>query len=112
MSIERRSVKGDLLPPAKPPSFGSPNPVGVMMYDPAGYVGYAVMKSGRQKYAGSEPTPDEAKSSFESYTSFFGTYAVDQGTRTVTFHLNGSLDPNRTNTDYRISLICPAIACR
>jgi hypothetical protein len=68
------------------------------------------MQSGRQKYIGSEPTPAEAKSAFESFTSFFGTYAVDQATGSVTFHIDGSLvsfrqacDPNLINSDRRNS---------
>jgi hypothetical protein len=80
-------------------STGSPGAVGFMMYDPAGYVGLTVMQPGRQKYAGSEPTPSEAKSAFESLTSFFGTYAVKQP-GSVSFHLDGSLDPNQTNSDH------------
>jgi hypothetical protein len=100
VSIERRGANGALLPPAKPPAFGSPNPVGLMMYDPAGYVGVAVMQSGRQKYAGSEPTPAEAKAAFESHISFFGTHAITAGTKTVVFRVDGSLNPNLTNTEY------------
>jgi hypothetical protein len=69
------------------------------MYDPGGYVGLSVMQPGRQKYAGSEPTPAEAKSAFESISSFFGTYAAKQP-GSVSFHLDGSLDPNHTNTDH------------
>jgi hypothetical protein len=79
----------------------SPNAVGVMMYDPAGYMGLAVMQSGRQKYAGSEPTPAEAKSAFESFRSFFGTYAIDETAGSVTVHIDGSLDPNLTGSDYQ-----------
>ena len=101
VSVERRSAKGELLPPATPPAFGSPNPIGLMMYDPDGYMGLAVMQSGRQKYAGSEPTPSEAKSSFESFMSFFGTYVVNEAAGSMTVHVDGSRDPNLTNSDYQ-----------
>jgi len=80
-------------------SSGSPSAVGLMMYDPAGYVGFALMQPGRQRYADSQPTPSEAKAAFESFTSFFGTYSVKQP-GTIAFHLDGSLDPNQTNTDH------------
>jgi len=80
---------------------GSSNPVGVMMLDPAGYMGLAVMQSGRQKYAGSEPTPAEAKSAYESFRAFFGTYVINQPAGSITVHLDGSLDPNLTGTDYQ-----------
>jgi hypothetical protein len=80
-------------------STGSPGAVGLMMYDPAGYAGLALMQPGRQKYAGSEPTPAEAKAAFESFTSFFGTYTIKQP-GTVAFQLDGSLDPNQTYTGH------------
>ena len=78
----------------------SPNAVGVMMYDPAGYMGLAVMQRGRQKYVGSEPTPAEAKAAFDSFRSFFGTYAVNDAAGSITVHVDGSLDPNLSNSDY------------
>jgi hypothetical protein len=80
-------------------SSSSPSAVGLMMYDSAGYFGLALMQPGRQKYAGSEPTSSEAKAAFESFASFFGTYSVKQP-GTVAFHLDGSLDPNQTNSDH------------
>ncbi len=43
VSIERLGPQGELLPSPAPPSFGSPNPVGFIMYDPAGYMGVTIM---------------------------------------------------------------------
>src|SRR2546427_12501798 len=37
--IERLGPKGELLPAPAAPAFGSPNPVGVLMSEPAGYMG-------------------------------------------------------------------------
>ena len=87
------------------PAVGSSNAVGVMMLDPAGYMGLAVMQSGRQKYAGSEPTPAEAKSAYESFRAFFGTYVINQAAGSITVHLDGSIDPNLTGTDYQSAFV-------
>jgi hypothetical protein len=92
--VERLGPKGDILPAPAAPAFGSPNPVGVLMYDPNGYMGVTIMQSGRQKYAGVEPTPDEAKAALASYVSYFGTFSVDEAGGIVTHHVQGSLNPS------------------
>lgn len=99
VTIERRDAKGALLPP-QPPAFGSPNPIGFIIYDPAGYMGVTIMQSGRQKYAGAQPTPEEARAALTSYTSYFGTYTINEAERVVTHHVQGSLNPNM-GTDQR-----------
>ena len=96
VSVEQRGPKGELLAPKAPGA-----PVGLMMCDPDGFVGLAVMQSGRQKYGGSEPTPAEAKAAFESFTSIFGTYTADQRGGSMVIRVDGSLDPNLTSTEYR-----------
>ena len=77
--------------------------LGLMVFDPDGYVAVAVMQSGRQKYAESAPTPAEAKAAFGSFTSYFGTYTVDAPAKAITFRVLGGLDHNLTDTDRRIS---------
>jgi hypothetical protein len=100
LAIERRDANGP-LPPARPPAFGSPNPVGLMIYDPDGYMAVAMMQSGRQKYVSNEPTPAEAKATIESHISYFGTYTINEAERVVTYHIQGSLDPRWTGTDQK-----------
>jgi hypothetical protein len=73
--------------------------VGLMIFDRDGHVGLAQMDGGRRKYAGSEPTPAEAKAAFDSIRSMFGTYSIDPGVGRVTLHLDGSLNPNLTGSD-------------
>jgi hypothetical protein len=94
VGVERLGPKGDILPAPAAPAFGSPNPVGVLMYDPNGYMGVTIMQSGRQKYTGVEPTPDEAKAALASYVSYFGTFSVDETGGIVTHHVHGSLNPS------------------
>lgn len=85
------------------PASSSGDPIGLMMYDTDGYVGVAIMQGGRQKYAGAEPTPTEAKAALATFTSYFGTYAVDPAAKSVAFQFDGSLDPNLTRTSQESS---------
>ena len=94
VSVERLGPKGDILPAPAPPAFGSVNPVGILLYDPNGYMGVTIMQSGRQKYAGAEPTPDEAKAALASYVAYFGKFSVDEAGGIVTHHVQGSLNPS------------------
>jgi len=80
------------------PTAGGHSPIGLLVVDPDGFVGLAVMDGGRQKYSSSEPTPAEAKATFDSFRSLFGTCRVDQADSTMTLHLDGSLDPNATDS--------------
>lgn len=77
--------------------------LGLMVFDPDGYVAVAVMQSGRQKYAGGQPTPAEAQAAFGSFASYFGTYTIDAPTTALTFRVLGGLDHNMTGTEERIS---------
>jgi hypothetical protein len=101
LTIERLGPDGVVLAPAAPPAFGSPNPVGFIVYDAAGYMGVTIMQSGRQKFRGAEPTPEEAKAALLSFTSYFGTFSVNEAEGTVTHHVQGSLNPNNTGTDLK-----------
>ncbi len=103
MAIERFTPNGELLSPPAPPAFGSPNPTGFIVYDAAGYMGVTIMQSGRQKFAGGQPTVDEAKAALLSYTSYCGTFSVNDADGVVTHHIQTSLNPNNTGTDQRSS---------
>ncbi len=47
----------------------------------------------RPKYAGRQPTPDEAKAAITGYIAYFGTFTVDEKARTVTHHRTGNINP-------------------
>ena len=103
IAMERLGSEGKLLPPAAPPAFGSPNPIGFVVYDAAGYMGLTIMQSGRPKFAGAQATADEAKAAFLGYISYCGTFSVDDASGVVTHHIQTSLNPNDTSTDERSS---------
>ena len=75
------------------PSRG-PHPTGLMHYDPKGYMSVQIMPDRpRGKYAGTSPTPDEAKAAIIGYTAYFGTYTIDEQAHTITHHRTGDLNP-------------------
>ncbi len=96
--IELLGPGGEVLPAPAPPSFGSPGPIGVMFYGPGGHFGVTIMQSGRPRYAGAQPTPEEAKKALAGFIAYFGTYGADAASRTLTHHVEGSLHPNDTGS--------------
>ena len=97
--VERIGADGELLPSPEPPSFGSRGAVGYIMYDPSGYMGVTIMQPGRQAYADEQPTPDEAVAALRSYTSYFGTYTVNEAEGYLTHHLQGNVRPPGASND-------------
>lgn len=71
-----------------------PHPKGLIIYDAKGYMAVQIMPDrARLPFAGSQPTPDEAKAARTGYTAYFGAYTTDEAARTVTHHRTGDLNP-------------------
>jgi hypothetical protein len=76
------------------------HPTGLIYYDAAGYMAAQIMPDRpRLKYAGSQPTPEEAKTAIIGYTAYFGTYSIDERARTVTHHRKGCIDQGAVGVD-------------
>ena len=90
---ERITTDGELLPTPDPPSPGAAGEVGYIMYDAAGYMGVVVMSPGRPPYASGGPTGEEAVGALGTYTSYFGTYTVNEAEGYLTHHLQGNVRP-------------------
>jgi Lipocalin-like domain len=76
------------------PSLGS-DPVALLIYDRAGHFAAQFMKRDRTTAIPS-PTVAAAPNNTrarDGYDAYFGTYAVDEGARTVTQRLMGALEP-------------------
>lgn len=91
VSIEQRNAKGEAIPPAA--SAANQNRTGYIIYDPAGYMAVSIMPVGRKKYAGAQPTDEEARAAMAGYTAYFGTFTIDEKGQAVTHRLQGSLNP-------------------
>ena len=73
---------------------------GLMYYDGLGNMAAQVMPSrARAKYAGTQPTPDEAKEAITGYLAYFGTYTVNERSRTITHHRKGNINPGQVGDD-------------
>ena len=76
-----------------------PNPRGLLVFDGAGYALEITTRAGRTPYAGGQPTPAEALTTFTSYGGFWGRYRVDPQQRRISFRNEGALHPNRMGPD-------------
>jgi hypothetical protein len=73
---------------------------GLMYYDDLGNMAAQVMPSrARAKYAGTQPTPDEAKEAITGYLAYFGTYTVNVRAQTITHHRKGNINPGQVGDD-------------
>ena len=93
VKIERFDADGELLEPP------SEDRVGYIIYDPAGYMGVTLMQPDRRPRAGNQLTPEEALASYSTYTSYFGTFTVNEAEGFVTHHLEGSLNTGGAGSD-------------
>jgi hypothetical protein len=98
VSIEQRSAGGELV---SPPAGSMANRTGYIIYDPAGYMAVSIMPVGRKKYAGPQPTEEEAKAAITGYAAYFGTFTIDGAAGTITHHLHGSLNPGMASEQRR-----------
>ena len=94
VKIERFDADGELLaPPIE-------DRLGYIIYDPAGYMGVTIMQPDRQPYAG-QRTPEEALAAYSTYSSYFGTFTVNEAEGFLTHHLEGSLNTRGVGSDYK-----------
>lgn len=103
VSTEQRNAKGEIVPPAT----GNQNRVGYLVYDPAGYMAVSIMPVGRKKYAGAQPTNEEAKAAITGYTAYFGRFSVNEAEGAVTHLLEGSLNAGMGREQKRFFELTP-----
>jgi Lipocalin-like domain len=73
------------------------DPVGRLIYDARGGMFIEIMRKERPRSTAAVPpqvTPEEAKSAFDGYIAYFGTYALNETEHTVTHRVEASLFPN------------------
>lgn len=88
---------GDQLPSR----FGT-NPTGYILYDQTGHMTVQIMSSPWPKFANpDQPTPQELAAVFNGYVAYAGTYDYDAATRSVTHHVQMSVDPGDVGQDFR-----------
>jgi hypothetical protein len=71
-----------------------PTPRGFLIYDSSGHMAVQLMKVDRPALidcAGSRPSAADNSQSVNGYDAYWGMYAIDQASNTVTHHLEGAL---------------------
>jgi hypothetical protein len=90
VSIETRNAKGEVIPPA---AGANQNRIGYIVFDDAGYMAVTIMPLGRKKAAGAQMTDEEAQAALAGYAGYFGTFTINEKEPSVTYHVEGSIDP-------------------
>ena len=78
------------------PSYG-PNPEGTVVFTPDGHYSLQIVRHGRPAFASKNRmagTADENKAAVQGMISHFGTYAVDEAGKSITFRIQASSYPN------------------
>jgi hypothetical protein len=97
VSCERKSSSGELSYP-----YGE-KPVGRITYDKAGRMSAQLMRPERRSPAGAilhTDSPTELRDVL-GFVAYFGTFDIDEGTRTVIHHVQASLVPGYVVTDLK-----------
>jgi hypothetical protein len=87
------------------------NPVGRITYDAAGRMSATLMNPGRRAIGGSstrgsaaairEASPDDLREILGGFTAYFGTFDIDESSRTVIHHVQAHLIPSWVGADLR-----------
>ena len=83
--------------------FG-PNPKGALILDANGRYGAMIIRPGLPKLASDNrgaATPEEAKAIVAGSIGHFGSYAVSDADKTITFHIETSTHPNWDATEQK-----------
>ena len=82
------------------PQWG-PNPMGVLMFDSTGHYSTTIMRASLPKIAANDRTKgttDENKAIMQGMLTHFGSYTLDEPSRTLTFRIEGSSYTNWAGT--------------
>lgn len=94
---ETRDATGRIVPPG--PSANNTGRTGYIVYDPAGYMGVTIQWPERPTFAGRQPTSQEARAAMGTYTSYWGSFAVNDAASVVTHQTFGALSTAMSGTN-------------
>ena len=89
------------------PTWGT-NPKGSLILTENGRFSVQIMRTDRPKFASNnrmKGTPEEIKATVEGTISYFGTYAVDEAGKTLTYKIEGASFPNWNGTDQKRPIV-------
>lgn len=67
--------------------------IGYITYSGTGYMGVSSMDKNRMRFAGDQPTPEEAQEALRGYSAYYGPYTVNDEEGFVMHHRAGQIDP-------------------
>ena len=79
------------------PDLGS-DAIGFLLYTPSGHMCAQLMKPGRPRWAGDDPTTAEAASALDGFTSYCGTFEIHEKERTMVNLPETAWSPNFVGT--------------
>jgi hypothetical protein len=91
----------NVLPDGSRVHLYGPTPSGLLMFDAGGRYSLQIMSEGRPPFAAkdkSRGTADEYRAAVQGSNAHFGTYAIDQAVRTITFRIEHASFPNWEGT--------------
>jgi hypothetical protein len=95
VSQETRDVNDQVVRP----NANNTGRLGYIVYDPAGYMAVTIASPNRAKFAGPQPSPQEARAALGSYTSYWGSFAVNEAGTVVTHQTFGALSTAMSGTN-------------
>ena len=69
------------------------NRIGYITYSDTGYMGVTTREKERTRFAGDQPTPEEAQEALRGYNAYYGPYTVNAEEKFVVHHRAGQIDP-------------------
>ena len=72
------------------PNFNS---IGYITYSDTGYMAVHIMPKDRPRFAGTQPTAEEALKAIQGYSAYYGPYVVDEKGKFVVHKRSGQLNP-------------------
>lgn len=78
------------------------DPKGIVVFDNSGRYSQMQVRAGRPKFQSAnrlEPTPQESKAAMNDTLAVFGSWSVDEASKIIRLHIEGSLIPNAEGTE-------------
>jgi Lipocalin-like domain len=94
-------------PDGKKHQLFGPNPKGTLVLDPSGQFVQIIVRPGRDKFRANsrlEGTPEENKAAVLGTTATFGTWSVDEGSKTLIVRIEGGMYPNQEGVESKRSV--------
>ena len=87
VSTERGTAGGSWT---QTPNFNS---IGYITYSESGYMGVHIMPKNRARFAGNQPTPEEAQKALQGYAAYYGPFVVNEKEKFVIHKRTGQINP-------------------